>query len=192
MTIELSGPWYRGYAYDVHTLSSVYLGTDEYGHAQFDSTYSEMGELVRKLKYKSNRSAVGPIVDRLGKFKGIETYHAIIPVPSSQKKRPYQPVEEIARELGRRTGVPILIGAFEKAHSGRQLKNIDDYDERIGELRRTISLSDTVDVAGKDVLLVDDLYRSGATLSVCTEILIEKGNAAKVSVLTMTKTRSNR
>ena len=42
------------------------------------------------------------------------------------------------------------------------------------------------------ILLVDDLYRSGTTLRVATDLLKTTGKAEKVSVLTMTKTRSNR
>jgi len=32
MTIELQGNWAKGMAFDVHTLSSTYLGADEFGH----------------------------------------------------------------------------------------------------------------------------------------------------------------
>jgi competence protein ComFC len=46
--------------------------------------------------------------------------------------------------------------------------------------------------AGKKILLVDDLYRSGSTLRVATDLFNKQGKAAQVSVLTMTKTRSNR
>ena len=45
------------------------------------------------------------------------------------------------------------------------------------------------DISGKNVLLLDDLYRSGATLTVATEVLLEAG-AKSVVVLTLTKTRS--
>lgn len=192
MTIEIVGNWAKGFAYDVHTLDSVYLGADEFGHARFDTTYSEMGELVRQLKYRGDKTATTRIVDLLAKFNGIETYDAIIPAPSSKKNRPYQPVDEIALELGKRKGVPVLVGGLAKAEGGKELKNVDADDERIQELRKTITISDKINVAGKKLLLLDDLYRSGATLSVSIGILYEQGRADMVSVLTMTKTRRNR
>ena len=77
MTIEIKGNWKKGFAYDVHTLDSVYLGPDEYGHDRFENTYSEMGELVKQLKYKNDKSAVKKIVDLLKKYKGIEKFDAI-------------------------------------------------------------------------------------------------------------------
>jgi predicted amidophosphoribosyltransferase len=114
MTIKITGNWIKGFSYDVHTLDSVYLGTDEYGHARFDTTYSEMGELVRQLKYRGEKTATTKIVDLLGKYKGVETFDAIIPAPSSKTNRLYQPVDEIALELGKRANVPVFIGGLVK------------------------------------------------------------------------------
>ena len=51
MSIELLGNWKKGFAYDVHTLDSVYMGADEFGHDHWKTTRSEMGELVYRLKY---------------------------------------------------------------------------------------------------------------------------------------------
>ena len=46
MSIELEGPWARGFAYDVHTLGSTYLGPDEQGRKQYETERTEMGELL--------------------------------------------------------------------------------------------------------------------------------------------------
>lgn len=77
--------------------------------------------------------------------------------------------------------------------AGRQeLKNVDDPDERMALLRNQLVLVADTNLLGKNVLLLDDLYRSGATLSVATEILYRQAQAKAVYVLTMTKTRSKR
>ena len=52
MSIELKGNWKKGFACDVHTLSSTYLGVNAWGHDKYENTRSEMGELLYKLKYK--------------------------------------------------------------------------------------------------------------------------------------------
>ena len=56
--IEVAGNWHKGFAYDLHTLSSEFVGYDEYGNPQFDTTYSEMGALLHDLKYRGNKQAV--------------------------------------------------------------------------------------------------------------------------------------
>jgi len=192
MTIELKGNWRKGFAHDVHTLDSVYMGVDEYGHEQWDTTRSEMGELVYRIKYQRDKSVIGKIVDLLGKYKGIETMDAIIPMPSTKKHRVTQPVNEIARELGKRLNVPVLEDALEKRAGGRELKNVDDPDKRKELLKGRMALTGKRNLAGKNVLLLDDLYRSGSTLSVATDILYQNAKVKDVFVLTMTKTRSRR
>lgn len=188
--IEINGNWHKGFSYALHTLSSDFVGYDEYGNPQFDTTYSDMGTLLHDLKYRGDQGAVSKIADLLMGAKIIEACDLIIPVPSSKFRRS-QPVDEVALDLGRRTNTEVVIGVLEKA-SGKELKGIDDPEERMNELRKTISLNTSEDISGQSVLLFDDLYRSGATLTVCTEILYKQAKVKQVSVLTMTKTRSNR
>ena len=192
MSIEIKGRWKKGFAHDVHTLSSVYMGVDEYGHDQWDTTRSEMGELVYQLKYQGNTSVVTKIVDLLGKYKGLETMDAIIPIPSTNKHRVTQPVYVIARELGRRLDVPVIEDALEKSSGGPQLKNVEDPDEREELLKEYMTLTGNHDLSGLNILLLDDLYRSGSTLAAATDILYDQANCKNVYVLTMTKTRSRR
>ena len=40
--MKIPGRWRDGYTLDYHTISSTYLGDDEFGHAQFDSKRSEV------------------------------------------------------------------------------------------------------------------------------------------------------
>jgi predicted amidophosphoribosyltransferase len=192
MTIEIEGNWDKGFAYDVHTLESVYLGPDEFGHKRFETTRSIMGELVYKLKYKNDKSVTKYIVDLLDKFKGIAKFDAIIPAPHSKQNRPYQPVDEIAIELGKRRNVDVLTGFLEKKEGTKELKDISNLEDRIQGLKEVTFISSEKNISGQKVLLLDDLYRSGATLSVSTDLLYEQAKVSSVSILTMTKTKSNR
>lgn len=192
MTIELKGNWKRGFAYDVHTLDSVYMGVDEHGHDSWQTTRSEMGELLYRLKYQGDASVVGQIVDRLGKYKGLETMDAIIPVPSTNKQRKIQPVLAIAQALAKRINVPVLDNVLQKQTGGQELKNVDDPQERQALLKTSLTLNPNANLAGKNILLLDDLYRSGSTLTVATDILYQQAKVKNVFVLVMTKTRSKR
>lgn len=81
---------------------------------------------------------------------------------------------------------------LDKKEGGAELKNVDDPDEREKLLKDAIYLIEGYNVVGKNVLLLDDLYRSGATLSVATSILYEEAKVNSVNALTLTKTRSKR
>lgn len=149
-----------------------------------------MGELLYRLKNKGEQAAVEKIISLLDPIKGIETFDSIIPVPSS-KKRPVQPADSIAEALGKKRGVPVLKNYLSKTDSA-ELKNVEDPAERAKILEKSISITGTHDIASQKVLLLDDIYRSGATLNICCSLLKQQARVAEVSVLTMTKTRSNR
>ncbi len=125
------------------------------------------------------------------KFKGFDQFDYIIPVPSSNKERDIQPVLKISKALGIRVNVPVEEHALIKQGTSPELKNLTDTYERERLLRQYMTLQNGYTFEGKNILLLDDLYRSGSTLTIATEILYQLGKAGNVMVLTMTKTRSN-
>ena len=190
--IKLEGHWVKGVAFDLHTLSSEYLGQDEYGNDRYNNTRSEMGELVYQLKYKHDSSVVNQIVDLLQKLKGFEKIDAVVPIPPSNRNRADQPVYSIATEFGKRFGIAVYLDVLEKSKGSKELKVISNPNERQEALKDSMKIANKYDLSGKSVLLIDDLYRSGSTLKVATELLYSQADAKNVYVLTMTKTRSNR
>jgi len=65
---EIKGTWDQGYVLDVHTISSTMIGHNEFGHPEFDTVRSQMGELVYRLKYKGDKAAVSAILDAVVTF----------------------------------------------------------------------------------------------------------------------------
>lgn len=191
MAINLIGNWQSGKAYDLHTVSSTFLGTDERGHDCFDTTRSAMGQLVYRLKYASDQTALAEIVTLLDDIKGIENFDYLVPIPATNKKRIVQPVDSIAVALGKRRGVAVL-GGFLENTGNEELKGISDPVERHERLRAAMRIAGDRQITGKSLLLIDDLYRSGTTLMIATDLLYNAGKAGKVCVLAMTKTRSTR
>ena len=189
---RLDGNWKTGFAYDLHTLSSEYLGQDEYGHDRYNNTRSEMGELVYQLKYRHDETVVGKIVDLLQKINGLEKMEAIIPIPPSNKNRTNQPVFSIASELGKRLKTLVYLDFLAKTDGAIELKGINEQDKRAEHLESTMYIANNYNLIGKKVLLIDDLYRSGSTLTLATNLLYHNVKVEDVYVLTMTKTRSNR
>ena len=186
MVIELNGNWTKGFALDKHMQQSIFLDYDELGHPKFDNKRSMIGELVFQLKYRNQTQNASLLVDYiLQQFSGLETLNLIVPAPFTTE-RINQPVQLIAEELSNRLNIlysPIL----RKTSSHTPLKNIEEKSEKLAILRSSI-LIDDVDLSNKNILVIDDLFDSGATLEVSTEKLFSK-NAKSVIVLAMTKTK---
>ncbi len=100
---------------------------------------------------------------------------------------------KVAQALGKRLNIPVLSGHLEKPENvqgNAQLKNINDPVERANALTN-IKISSQESISGKNVLLLDDIYRSGDTLNACCDVLRQHSNVSKIEVLTMTKTGKN-
>jgi competence protein ComFC len=188
---QIIGKWRHGYALDLHTLTSVFVGHDEFGHPRFDSTRSEIGELLYRLKYSHDQSVTDEIAEAAANFvKGWQpNLEAIVPVPPSTI-RSVQPVYVLADALGQKLGIPVA-HCLTTTRDPSPLKNVSDLDERIGLLAGLYAVDVTATI-GKRILLFDDLYRSGATMNEITATLYDKGHAADVFALTLTRTRSIR
>ncbi len=190
MAIQIYGNWTKGFSLDLHTESSEYLGVDASGHDRFNTKRTKVGELLYKLKYQSDKTVIPDIINSIkSSIKNINKMDVIVPAPPSNKSRYYQPVYEIGKSLSQDTGVPFIKNALSKK-SFTELKNITDANERERILKESISLKSGIDFSDKKVLVIDDLYRSGATLKAVTSVIFENGNAKDVFVLTLTKTRS--
>ena len=188
----IRGRWSNGFALDVHTTSSELVGHDEYGHPQFASKRSELGELLYKLKFRRNKSVIPQIAEVVRTFA--ESYlpkaDLIVPVPPSTPRKE-QPVILLARAIGERIGIPVVDDCVWKVRETSQLKNVFDFHERSRLLDRAFEV-DRSATESKTVLLFDDLYRSGATLNAVTSLLYDEGGAKDVLALTLTRTRSLR
>lgn len=191
MSYKIENNWKSGIAYDIHTTSSTYLGQDERGHDRYDTKRSEMGELVYQLKYQHDETVVQKIVNLLMQIKGLEKMNSIIAIPPSNLQRKHQPVFSVAIELGKRLQIPVYIDYLMK-NSTEELKSVTESSKRIELLKKSMQINKKYNIHNHNTLLLDDLYRSGSTLYVATELLYNNCNVKDVYVLTMTKTRSNR
>lgn len=188
--MPLQGPWDAGFVLAYHSVSSVFLGHDEYGHAQYDTTRSQIGEWLYQLKYRSDRSGMQPLANAAAAFYkewGIVA-DFVVPVPPS-KHRNFQPLLAIANEFATLIGVPICEECVRKTAATPELKNIYDHSERIKALQDKFEAMPDL-VAGKQILLLDDLFRSGATMTVLTDALREAG-ASRIYALALTRTKSS-
>ena len=130
---QIVGRWNWGYALDIHTISSIHVGINQFGHDVFDTKRSELGELLYKLKYSSDLSAVDAIVEATAKFlkPSRSKFNLIVPVPPSGT-RSVQPVIVLARGIGEAVNLPRcrmryhhpLGNPVEGSHGPRKTKGI--------------------------------------------------------------------
>lgn len=188
--MRIPGRWREGYALDYHTLGSTYIGDDQYGHPMFDTKRSEVGELLYRLKYRSDKAVLDELVDIAASFvrSWSPDVTILVPVPPS-RARSDQPVQLIAERLGLRIDIPVHPNAVVRVKETPELKDVYAYDERLRLLEGAHRIEASV-VRGQRVLLFDDLYRSGATMNAITAMLYDEGAVADVYALALTRTRS--
>ena len=106
---KIDGPWADGRVLDLHSTGSEFLGYDEYGHEQFDTRRTEVGELLYRLKYRNDASAleeIGTVAEQFIRSWRIE-FDVIVPAPPTRTRR-VQPLHQITEELSRRFDVPVV------------------------------------------------------------------------------------
>jgi competence protein ComFC len=185
---KIDGPWADGRVLDLHSSGSEFLGYDEFGHEQFDTRRTEVGELLYRLKYRSDATAIaeiGVVAEQFIRSWQIK-FDVIVPAPPTRARR-IQPLHQIADELARRFDVPVVKAVSKKAAGAAELKNLREFHERQAVLQGALMVN-VRPIAGKRVLLIDDLIRSGATLGAVAAALTDAG-AAIIFAFALTKTR---
>ena len=187
--ILLNGNWDIGYALDQHVIRSVHIADDPFGNPVFDTTYSEIGELLTKFKYKGRYDNLTEIVSTIEVFlrshPEMMDFETIIPVPPT-KFRPYQPTWEICEALAKDLNRFFITDVLVK-ESGVESKGLSLEEKR--QLSGTIRQQHRAK-RKHSVLLIDDLYKTGATLSECVSVLRRDPQIDKIYVLTVTKTKN--
>jgi ComF family protein len=144
-------------------------------------------ELVHGLKYQHQSVLAEPMADLLFRFLEKEPLPAdvVVPVPlysRRQRVRGYNQSALLAGALARRAGLPLDDRALVRVRSTASQAKTGNADERRVNVSGAFECRGR-QLAGKRVLLVDDVSTTGATLDACAQALL-RGNAASVWALT--------
>ena len=112
----------------------------------------------------------------------------IIPMPAS-RARQLQPVTEIAKHVSTLMQIPCLENILIKSNSGEQLKDIDSKADKVQALLGLFSITDNLANGLYDILIIDDLYDTGATLEAATTTLRNYEKIRNIYVATATRRR---
>jgi ComF family protein len=115
-------------------------------------------------------------------------FDAIAYVPlhrTKERARSYNQAALLARELARRTGLPVAPGVLHRARDTETQTHLSAR-ARARNVRGAFNVPYPNWVQGRHLLLVDDVMTTGATCNECARVLKEAG-AAGVSVLTVAR-----
>lgn len=185
---QIEGPWDEGWVLDKHTLGSKYLGDNEFGHPVFETTRTEVGEAIYHLKYKSDWSQVQPLAQALAGyiFPKLVDVGFILPIPASAT-RSRQPVVELAEALGKIVGKPVFTDTLRKASTGKSLKDLNTKEEKVEAIGDSITVNNQITNEGAwNVLVVDDLYHTGASMEAACKVLRAYPKVKKIYVAALT------
>lgn len=151
---------------------------------------SHFQKVLHSLKYKGNME----VGETLGKYAAsdllesddFKTIDVIIPVPLHPKKyqlRGYNQSEWIGRGLSVILEKPMDLLTLRRIRENTTQTKKNVY-ERYENTEGIFEITDKNRLAGKHILLVDDVLTTGSTLEACIRVLLEIENV-KVSIFTL-------
>jgi len=185
----LHGIWHSGCALDLHTIASVYAGVNQVARKTYITQRSELGERLFRVKYRADTAAAKPIIAAAVAYLWDcrQPFDAIVPVPHAVS-RAIPTVLLLSAGIGAALKIPV-VECITRISNTTSLKDLHHPAERKAALETMYAVSPDA-LMGKSVLLLDDICRTGETLSVLTALLLRQAKVARVYVLTITCTRN--
>ncbi|QTA91757.1 ComF family protein [Desulfonema magnum] len=189
--MKIAGNWDIGYVLDWHVKHSEFLGYNEFGKPEFDTTRTEIGEAIFRLKYRQDQTRIEPLAETMVENlrSAFQTASFVVPMPPS-KNRASQPTVELARRVSKKMNLPFFENILLKKGTTPQMKDILTIEDRVKALMGCFCINDAITNCGLwDVLVIDDLYSSGASLSAATRVLRTYNKVRKIFVAAFSRTK---
>jgi ComF family protein len=139
-------------------------------------------QAIHELKYRNLRALAVLLARLLGDY--LASYpvpgEVLVPVPLHQKRlreRGYNQSRLLAQELGKLTNLPVVADCLIRQRHAPPQARTATVDERRSNVADAFSCRDRR-LQDKQVLLIDDVSTSGATLDACAKALKEAGAAS--------------
>ena len=121
--------------------------------------------------------------------EALHSANVIIPIPlhpSRQKERGFNQAEIIAGQFARASKLPVERWTLKRLKSTDRHRAGLDSQDRSRDMKKAFSVAKQSGIEQKTILLVDDIFTTGATLNECTSVL-KKAGAADVKVFTLAR-----
>lgn len=184
-------PYTRFQMYSPNPVEKIFWGRVPVQHAAavfYLTKDSVLEKLLYQLKYKGRKEVgeyCGQLMGQAIQNTSLANVDALIPLPLFPKKerlRGYNQASKICDGIAEVMHIPVLKNAVQRL-TGTDTQTKKNRVERWQDMQGRFTVADAAKVAGKHVLLVDDVITTGATLEACGSALVQAG--AKVSVLTL-------
>ncbi len=141
--------------------------------------YKDVRHSIFRFKFRNTRSYADVYARQLALklMTRPETYDYITWVPVSFRrrlKRGYDQVALIAKALSKEMGIPVVSTLRKKRHNMPQ-STISDDSQRRANVLGVYRVNPKAPIAGKQILLIDDVITTGATCSECARTLLTAG-----------------
>lgn len=156
-------------------------------------------EIVKKaiwmLKYRKVKQLAEPLAElmhqRLPRVAlGAKDYPwQIIPIPLSKKRleeRGYNQAELIANHLSQKISAPVISDTLVKTKDTSAQVAVKNRSERLKNLDGAFSIKNPEKIFGKNIILIDDVSTTGATIREAQKIL-KKSGAKKIICLVVAR-----
>lgn len=138
--------------------------------------------LVRALKYRNVLGAADALAFGMAQALPARELDALAPIPLyrlRERTRGFNQAQALAERLSALCGLPVL----DALRRSRDTKTQTHMDAAMRARNVEGAFEATMDVAGKKLLLIDDVYTTGSTARACA-IALRHGGASSVRLLT--------
>jgi len=149
-------------------------------------------KIIHSLKYRKIKGLANIVsevlFDYLENSKLDFKKFVVVPIPLHRQKklsRGFNQSEEMAKVISKKFGVPLL-PAIKRIKNNKPQANIREMEKRIENAKNCFALEEKIDIKGKNVILLDDVFTSGATVNEAVKIL-RSGGAKQIIVLVAAK-----
>jgi ComF family protein len=162
--------------------------TRHFDRAFSATVYNEtMQALVHAYKYGMREYLARPLgrwmVDYAHRHIDVDTLDAIVPVPLHWRRFQYRSFNQaiaLARALAREFGLPIVKRVLRRRrHTTPQVEL--GPQERRENIKNAFGVTQPERIEGQHVLLVDDVYTTGATINECARVLKAAGATSVIA-----------
>ncbi len=126
--------------------------------------------VIHQVKYRNQWHLAEAMADRLVDAHDLQSWlsesDALVPVPlhpRRQAERGFNQADVIARQIGKRCGIPVVTPIARVRDTPTQT-GLHAMDRRADNLRGAFAVTDATVVRGKTLVVVDDVSTTGATL----------------------------